>query len=235
MRNTEAAYKGAVTTMKTNMMQLSKFISWSVFGDGFVGYSNNNKNAHYAIQRSPEHKDYINMISDKFSELQDCNVSVGEYIRKDNNKSVIFLRTSSHPIFSRIRERQYQDGHRVIDPHQLTFLDWEAMAILYMDDGSLCVNNKGSLITRISTCAYCYAEQELLRIEFIKRFNLIFNINKCGKFWQLNLAKQSRDLFYKNITPYILDSYKYKLPEFLQKGTPRTGGDLVCIGGSPDR
>lgn len=209
------------------MMQLSKFVSWSVAGDGYVGYSTNNRNAHYVIQRSPEHKDYIEVVANKFVGLQDCNVRVDEYTRKDNGKTVLDLRTSSHPLFSRIRDRQYIQNHRVIDPHQLTLLDWETAAFLYMDDGSLCFNNKGSMIVRLSTCAYSYGDHELLRKAFIVRLGVIWNINRNGNTWQLNLAKQSRDIWFENITPFIVDSYKYKLPEFSQKETSRPDGDLV--------
>lgn len=214
--------------MKTNMMQLSKFLTWSVTGDGYVGYSTHNKNAHYSITRSPEHKDYLEVIANKFIGLQDCSVAIKEYVRQDNDKTVVSLRTTSHPIFTRVRERQYIDNHRVIDPHQVTMLDWEAAAFLYMDDGSLCVNNKGSLITRLSTCAYSYPEQEFLRKYFIEKLGVIWNINRSGRGnWQLNLAKQSRDIWFEGIRQYIVPSYRYKLPEFLQKETPRTGGDLV--------
>jgi hypothetical protein len=198
--------------MRTNMMELSKFLKWSVCGDGYVGYSTHNTNAHYSIQRSLEHKDYINIIASKFEGLQDCVVRIDEYQRKDNNKYVIDLRTNSHPIFTRIRERQYYSNHRVIDPHMLTVLDWEAAAFLYMDDGSLCVNNKGSLITRISTCAYSYFEQEALRKAFIEKLGVVWNINKVAKSWQLNLAKSSRDTFYRGIRDFIVPSYNYKLP-----------------------
>lgn len=222
--------------MKTNMMQLSKFLTWSVTGDGYVGYSKNNKNAHYSISRSPEHKDYLEVIASKFTGLQDCNVRIDTYQRKDNGKIVLDLRTSSHPVFSRVRERQYINNHKVIDPHQVTMLDWEAAAFLYMDDGSLCVNNKGSLITRISTCAYSYPEQEFLRKYFIEKLGVIWNVNRTGNgLWQLNLAKQSRDIWFENITPYIVDSYKYKLPEFLQKETPRSGDDLVYVARTDNR
>ena len=202
--------------MKTNMMQLSKFLTWSVTGDGYVGHSTNNTNAHYSISRSPEHKDYLNIIANKFVGLQDCKVKIDEYTRKDNGKTVLDLRTSSHPIFTRVRERQYINNHRVIDPHQVTMLDWEAAAFLYMDDGSLCVNNKGCLITRLSTCAYSYPEQEFLRKHFIEKLNVIWNINRTGKgLWQLNLAKQSRDIWFNGIRSFIVPSYQYKLPEFL--------------------
>ena len=213
--------------MKINMMQLNKFLKWSVCGDGYVGYSTNNKNAHYSIQRAPEHKDYLEVVASKFTGLQDCNVRIDEYTRKDNGKTVLDLRTSSHPVFSRIRDRQYMDNRRVVEPHMLTLLDWEAAAFLYMDDGSLCFNKNGSNIVRISTCGYSYPEQEALRNAFIKNLGIVWNINKNGKYYQLNLPASQQQKFFLNILPYIVPSYMYKLPESLQKETPRTGDDLV--------
>jgi len=235
MSNTEAAYKGAVTTMKINMMQLSKFVSWSVTGDGYVGRSTNNKNAHYSISRSPEHKDYLEMIANKFIGLQDCNVRIDEYTRRDNGKTVLDLRTSSHPLFSRIRDRQYINNRRIVDKHQLTMLDWEAAAILFMDDGSTCYNNKGSMIVRISTCAYSQIEQEALRKAFIEKLGVVWNVNRNGSTYQLNLAKQSRDRWFENISPFIVDSYQYKLPESLQKEASRTDDDFVYVARTDNR
>lgn len=213
--------------MKINMMQLSKFLTWSVTGDGYIGYATHNKNAHYSISRSPEHSDYLEVVRQRLQELPDCNVRLDTYIRKDNNKTVLNLRTTSHPIFTRVRERQYINSHKVIDPHQLTMLDWEVAALLYMDDGSLCVNNKGSLITRLSTCHFSYGDHELLRRAFVEKLGVIWNINRNGNTWQLNLAKQSRDKWFDGIRNYIVYSYKYKLPESLQKETSRTDDDLV--------
>ena len=221
--------------MKTNMMQLSKFLTWSVSGDGYVGYSTNNKNAHYSITRSKEHKDYLDVIANKFIGLQECNVKIDEYVRKDNNKLVLDLRTNSHPIFSRVRERQYIQNHKLLDPHQLTLLDWVAAAFFFMDVGYSCYYNKGSMIVLLSTCHFSYGDIELLRKAFIEKLGMIWNINRNGNVWQLNLAKQSKDEWFDKITPYIVDSYKYKLPESLQKETSRTDGDLVYIGSSPDR
>lgn len=205
--------------MKINMKELSKFIKWSVCGDGYVGYATHNKVAHYSIERLIEHEDYILTIADKFKGLQDCDVNITKSTRKDNGKTMIRLNTSSHPIFSRIRERQYIKGHRVIDPHMLTVVDWEALAFLYQDDGSLCYNSKGGSIVRLSTCSYSYHEQLALRHTFLDKFNLCFNVNKAGKgLYQLNLAKKDQAKFFDGIFPYMVWSYFYKLPESLQNG-----------------
>jgi len=121
-------------------------------------------------------------------------------------------------------------------------LDWEAAAFLFMDDGSTCYNTKGSMIVRLSTCHFSYGYNELLRKAFIEKLGIIWNINRNGNLWQLNLAKTSKDEwfdkispYFDKISPYIVESYNYKLPEFSQKETSRTDGDFVYVGSSPDR
>lgn len=210
--NTEPAHMGGVTTMKVNMMELSGFIKWSVAGDGYVGYATNNKNAHYSIERLAGHKDYIEVVASKIAGLQDCTVNVREYKRKDG-KDIVTLRTTSHPLFSRVRSRQYIDNHRVIDPHMLTVLNWERMAFLYMDDGSLCYNGKGFMIVRLSTCAYSFPEQQALVGAAREKLGVQFSINRAaGGRYQLNLLRSSHSKFFENIEQYIVQSYGYKLP-----------------------
>lgn len=210
--------------MKTNMMTASKFIQWSVLGDGCVSFATHNKDAHYSITRSLGHEDYLGLIQRKLEVIPNVSVSINQYSRKDNGAEVLSLRTNSHPIFTRIRERQYIDSRRVVDPHMLTTLDWEALAFLYMDDGSLCYNSKGVPIVRISTCAYSFFEQSALRIKFIDKLGVIFNVNKTGRkesgIYQLNLASKSMTQFFAGIEPHIVNSYRYKLPLSLQEDAP---------------
>lgn len=207
--------------MNTNMMECSKFIKWSVAGDGCVSYATHNKNAHYSITRSPEHLDYIEAVANKISKIPDVEVVLSRYVRKDNDKEVLSLRTNSHPIFTRIRNRQYVGNHRVIDPHMLTVVDWETLAYLYMDDGSLSYNNKGTPVVRISTCAYSYFEQYALRKAFAEKLDVVFNVNKVSKgLYQLYLSTKSHDKFFRGIKPFIVKSYAYKLPLYLQEEAP---------------
>lgn len=220
--------------MKMNMMELSRFVKWSVFGDGYVGYSTNHRNAHYAVSRAPTHTDYILYVKSRVECLQDCNVKLSHYTRRDNGKEVVSLVTSPHPLFSRIRARQYIKGHRVLDEHMLTLCDWVSIAMLYMDDGSLTYNKQGAPIVRISSCAYSYFEHCQLKRFFAERFNLCFNIHKTKSkreiLFQLFLCKKSHDVFFDGIKDHILDSYNYKLPASLQKEAPNTsvkGDDLV--------
>lgn len=207
--------------MKPNMMELSKFVKWSVFGDGCVAVATHNKDAHYSIERAPAHLDYVKVIESKLQALPGISVRVVERSRSDNGKPTISLRTGAHPLFTRIRERQYIHGHRVLDPHMLTLLDWEALAFLYQDDGSLCFNNKGTPVVRLSTCAYSYFENERLCDELREKFNTRFTINRASRgLFQLNLSRKDQDKFFSGISPFVVPSYLYKLPTALQEEAP---------------
>ena len=203
------------------MFAATKFISWSVFGDGCVSVGTHNKNAHYSISRSLDHQDYLDLIQSKLEAIPNVSVNRTIYTRKGNGKTVDSLRTCSHPIFTRIRDSQYNNSRRVVNPHMLTMIDWEALAYLYMDDGSLCYNNKGSSVVRLSVCAYSYFEQEAVRKALIEKLGVCFNVNRASKgLYQLNLAKKDQEIFFDNIHPFIVDSYKYKLPTSLQEDAP---------------
>ena len=199
--------------MKTNMLTLSSLVKWSVCGDGYVGYSTHNKNAHYSVSRAPEHRDYIEYIYSYLLNVPDCSVRVDEYTRNDNGKTVVDLRTSSHPLFTRIRERQYISNHKVIDPHMLTLLNWEWMALWYQDDGSITYNQKGIPIVKLSTCAYSYPEQEFLRKAIYEKLNIVFNINRSSRgLYQLNLRRADQNHFFSHLHSFVMPSYYYKCP-----------------------
>lgn len=208
--------------MKTNMFEASKFIKWSVLGDGCVAYGTHNTDAHFSISRSEQHTDYLDVIEGKLTKIPNVAVARATYVRKDNGKTVHSLRTNSHPLFTRIRERQYIENRRVVDPHMLTTLDWEALAFLYQDDGSLCYNNRGYPIVRLSTCAYSYFEQQALRRAAVEKLGIVLNVNKASRgLYQLNLATKDHDAFFEGVRPYVVSSYLYKLPGSLQEGAPK--------------
>ncbi len=61
-----------------------------------------------------------------------------------NSKPQIILSTSQHPKLLKIRNRLYLNGRKVLDPHLIKFLDAEALAIMFMADGSSSYAAKGS-------------------------------------------------------------------------------------------
>lgn len=103
----------------------------------------------------------------------------------------------------------FYNGKQKIFPKKMS-LSPLSLAIWYMDDG--CWTGKKCVISTESFIGEsCKNIQEL----FLKQFGIETTIGKNGK---LTVRKKSHGTFYSLITPYILSSMKYKIPNPVTTG-----------------
>lgn len=207
-----------VTTMDNK--QLTKLLSYFIMGDGGV-YQYDLKNAYFVMNMKTENKDYIDWVEETLNSF----VGTTKTDRKDynsdgcNRKDQIRLQSKQHPKLTILRERIYTDSYKGIDPHALKLLDWEAMAILYMCDGSLVEekpNPKKQLVNSswnltLSMKRLSYGDQLLLKKAIKEKLDVEFNINRQGKYYYLRLRSKDVAKFCKGVEPFIKDSFKYKI------------------------
>lgn len=132
------------------------------------------------------------------------------------------LTTRVHPFFTTLYERIYPMGHKTPSPHDWKLLDWEAMAILYMCDGSIQKCGK-RMYPMLNLCRFSYAELQWLRVQMKEILQLDISVYKCGKYWRMGVPKSHAEFFFENVRPYMLPSFSYKLPD----GWPLRGGEIV--------
>jgi|GEM_PF-2552409 len=231
---------GSVTTMKIkDKKQLVKLISYIVMGDGGLYITPSCKNAKFIMNMKKENEDYVFFCKNILENLTGTNL----YERKDynsdgyNRKPQWRLESHSHPELTKIRDRIYTEKYKGIDPHALKMLDSEALAILYMCDGSLYVDmpeksNKGlvnpSYNVHLNMKRLSYGDQFILKKALKERLDLEWNINRHGKYWHLRLRTKDVDKFMSLVAPYILPSFQYKLKENFRVINPsKEGGDIV--------
>lgn len=221
-----------VTTMDNK--QLTKLLSYFIMGDGGVYISNNTTNAKFVMNMKKENKDYIDWVDSILSTF----VGTKQYERKDYNtdgcvrKEQIRLESSSHPKLTTLRERIYIDSYKGIDPHSLKLLDWEAMAILFMCDGSLVedkpggkkrlVNSSWNLTLNMKRLSY--GDQLLLKKAIKEILDVEFNINRQNQYYYLRLRSKDVEKFCRGVEPYMKDSFKYKIRMI---NSVKTDGDIV--------
>jgi hypothetical protein len=218
---------GSATTMSNiDKKQLVKLISYFSTFDGGLYLSK--KNAQFIINMREENKDYLNWIKQTLENI----TSVREYNRKDyntdgyNRSPQIRLESNCHPFLTKIWERLYIDGRKVIDPHMLTLLDAEALAIIFMTDGGTYLDIRSKTPHRsikLHTKGFSYGDNWLLKKTIKDKLDLEFNINRHGKYWFLSLRTKDIDSFINLVKPYILPSFQYKL----ERLTLEKGGDIV--------
>lgn len=199
--------------------ELTKLISYFVMGDG--GVYVNKHNAQFIMNMKSENVDYIDWVEQTLNEF----VGTRRYERKDynidgcNRKEQIRLESRCHPFLTIIRDRIYTDGYKGIDPHALKLLDWEAMAILYMCDGSLheekpnkakgLINSSWNLTLNMKRLSY--GDQLLLKQAIRDTLGVEFNVNRQGKYYYLRLRSKDVKTFCEGVKPYIKDSFSYKI------------------------
>lgn len=200
---------GSVETV--NKKDLMKLTSAFIMGDGGVYYSG--RECRYVRNQNEVHRDYLEWQMQVLSEITFCDLSPVKDDRP-NRKPNLSLRTHSHPTFTKIRKRLYIDKYKSVDPHYLKMLDWQMLACLYMDDGSLSVDSRcnATPTARLNTKRLSYGDSWLLQKTIKDRLNVQFNVHRHYDKWFLALRAKDSERFLTNIEPHLFASFNYKLP-----------------------
>ncbi len=105
-------------------------------------------------------------------------------------------------------------GHKVIDPHMLTLLDEEMLAIAFMADGSRYVDPRwknAKPIYRLHLNNLSYGDLLLFKKAIKEILYLEINIRKKGFGFDLAIPTAQGAHFEEIITPFILPSFQYKI------------------------
>lgn len=205
--------------------ELTKYIVAFTYGDGYLDSDKSKRYSRFQANNLELNRDYVEWRANILSKLTEVTIKEVKDIRKDyNRQKVLSTCTRQHPLYSKVRSRLYLNGRKVIDPHYLKLFDWETLAILYMDDGSLrCVkqNYKGkeyrNYYPNIATCNLTYYDNLALKNIIKEKLNIEFNVNRHStnkngeQTYILVLQANSRDKFFDGIKPFILPSFEYKI------------------------
>lgn len=203
---------------------LTKYVWSFVIGDGclILGHNKNRPNretnASFVCSQIAEHEDYILWRANILSHITSIHLSIRKGVYINTCKPQIKTVSNRHPFFTTIRDRMYLYGNKIIDPHYLKLLDWEALSILYQDDGSLSKKPIGqncySLV--LSTEGFSYGDNVLLQRAIKDKTDVLFGIvrvnTKSGLHYRLQTAKYSNiKIFLNGVSKYIKPSFEYKL------------------------
>ena len=190
---------------------MTKYAVDFTLGDGSVslrgGISGAMKIAHTESQ-----KEYLYYKADKLAALTDVSIY---YYDTLPSKPRYSLQTKSHTIYTDIYNKMYPLGKKALYPNFVNQMDWESIAYLYMDDGSICDNGCGTPVLRLSTQSFSYADNVLLQTK-LQELGCPVNIRKDTRpngnvFWYLRLPTKAISFFIDNIKPFINPCCQYKL------------------------
>ena len=207
--------------MSINEKQLSKLLYYFSSFDGGVYPSG--KGCRFVMNMRKDNLDYVEWISSTIETFTSTNIF--DVIQRGDRSPLVCLTSKTHPKFSTIRERLYTpDGKKVLDPHQLTLLDAEALAIVFMADGGTSMDKGKYPEIKLHTKGYSYFDNMALSKAIYDVTGIRTTVNKHNQYFFLRVKTADLQLFIETVSPYILPSFLYKL----ERLTPVKGGDIVC-------
>lgn len=209
---------------------LKQLIIGSLLGDGtFEKIQENDGNSCLIIAHCKEQLDYLNMkyqILLKYSLVNRITKSVYTDNRFKNPEYALFkIKSRRNPLFTYVRNKCYIDGKKHLFFDIIEDIDAMGLAIWYMDDGY--VTNNSCIL---STCSFTEQEQLLLSYFLLGKFGLHFTVGKNDN--SMYLLSSDFDKFKSIISPYVIESMKYKLTPYKERVLNKQGELLEQPNGS---
>lgn len=192
--------------------QLTKVVSAIVISDGYLKSCKGNGNSNLQLVQTIDHKDLIDKVESYLRVLTSVTISKRVY-EKDTHKDQLCLRTMRHPFYTKLRKRFYIEGKKVVDPHAMTLIDGEFLALWYMFDGTHTYREANkSHVLNLCTEAFSYGDHLLMQKALWDNCNLNFRIHRRKDKYKLYLPVKEYPKLISLIKPFIVDSFMYKLP-----------------------
>lgn len=207
--------------MNINEKQLSKLLYYFTGFDGGVYPSG--KNCRFVMNMREENSDYIQWVESTINEF--TSTSKHQVLQRGNRKPLISLISKSHPKFTSIRERLYTpEGRKVLDPHQLTLLDAEALAIIFMADGGTSLDKGKYPEIKLHTKGYSYFDNLALSKAIYEKTGIQTTVNRHNQYYFLRIKSDNLRTFIGLVLPFLRPSFLYKF----ERLAPAMGDDIVC-------
>ena len=178
-----------------------------ILGDGSVLKHRKSISVSQKIDKE-EYLDFLVNIFDGFL-YKDSYIRTSGYGTKMlrlNSKSSYDFKNFVDNIFA-------DDGINKLNENIIEYFNWESLALLYMDDGSLSHNDNQQDRANIAICSYNTHDADII-VKCLQKLGLdpVYYVDKSG-YSRIRLNKDSAKIMFDNIYKFIPNVMRYKLPE----------------------
>ncbi len=184
----------------------------TLLGDGCLETQNQGRTFRLKIEHSIIQKEYVNW---KYTILKDWVLTQPQIKRRmsyGKERDNYWFSTLSHGALRFYAQQFYKDCIKIIPKFIGRILTPIALAVWFMDDGSIKSKLHRSLV--IHTQSFGQKELTMLIDVLFKKFKIKAVLRKRrdeGHGYALSLAAESVQTFAEIVSPYVLPSMRYKL------------------------
>lgn len=202
----------SITIPISNTQQ--KIILGTILGDGCLEF-NGCVGSRLQIKQASKSKEYVFWLYAKLQNL--CNSQ--PKMKKDTGQW--YFSTRSLKNLTDVRDKFYRNGDKIIPNNILQLLVSPlSLAVWYMDDGTLDYRPNSHCSFSIATHSFSLCDVRMLvsalKYNFGVEASIHNNLMRGVRYPRIYIGAKGRDKFIKIISPFILDCFKYKLPQYRQ-------------------
>lgn len=202
-----------------NKKDLIKLLSFMSTFDGGLYRTKNDRgcllNAKFIMNMRKENLDYVQWVQETLSHLTGSQITERQDYNTDGytRHEQVRLQSKCHPELTKLHERIYIDGKKVMSLHMLKSLDAEALAIIFMADGgtSLDVRHKNPHCTiTLNTKGFSEADNLALSKAIYDKLGIRSTVQRQNQYFYLRIKTSDVKLFVTTVLPYVKPSFLYK-------------------------
>jgi len=180
-----------------------------LLGDGHLEAQNGGKTYRLKVEHSTKQKEYTDWLYEHFKNFVREKPITKEKLLNSKKFTSYYFTTYSLGFFRFYAQQFYVDKKKVIPKIIRKLLDPQALAIWFMDDGSL----KSSYHKTYIIHTLGYTREDLLLVQKLleNKFSIKTRIHKQYDKFRLYFLSDTADKFRELIEPYLIPSMKYKL------------------------
>ena len=195
----------------------------TLLGDGHLETQNQGRTYRLKIEHAIRQRDYVNWLYRVFQDWVRTPPLVRSRAITFRGNKKVYQRTGFATLSTgslRFYATQfYQNGTKVVPKLIHRWLSPLAMAVWYMDDGSIKSNQHRTVL--LNTHSFNDLDLRRLQQALEHRYGIKSSIRKQTDGNQLYLTADSIDCFLSTIRPYMIASMQYKLPKVWLTSLPK--------------
>lgn len=179
----------------------------SILGDGCLCDNWSKTNSRLFINHCIEQKEYILW---KYGILKNYILSEPRFYARNNSMTI---RTISHRELTILRNIFYPNGKKMIPLNIKEFIENPlTLAVWFMDDGNAVIRKNKLYGYHINSQSFTYNENHLISKVLNDLYGIESTVEKNHRKYRIAVYKRnSREIFRKLISSYVLKSMLYKL------------------------